>query len=219
LDDQFHHFSPAESPGGNVRHVLNAAIAPRPIAWVSSVAADGTYNLAPHSYTTVFSTTPPIVGFVSTGPKDTLRNVRYSREFVYNIVGEELAERMNLTSADFPPDVSEFAWAGLTPVASDVIATPRVGEAVIAMECRLVDIYQVPGAESWLMIGEVVRFHVADAIWRNGRIDPHLVRPVTRLGGNDYGTLGSMFRMKRPTYAGLTAPDADAVTPAAPGES
>jgi flavin reductase (DIM6/NTAB) family NADH-FMN oxidoreductase RutF len=199
--------------------VLNAAIAPRPIAWVSSVAEDGTFNLAPHSYTTVFSTKPPIVGFVSTGPKDTLRNVQNSREFVYNIVGEELAERMNLTSADFPPDVSEFAWAGLTPVASDVIATPRVGEAMIAMECRLVDIYQVPGAESWLMLGEVVRFHVADTVWRNERIDPDLVRPVTRLGGNDYGTLGSMFKMKRPTYAALTAPAADATTPGVSGGS
>ncbi len=202
MNDEFHHFSPGEAPGG-VRHVLNAAIAPRPIAWVSSVAQDGTYNLAPHSYTTVFSTKPPIVGFVSTGAKDTLRNVRYSREFVYNIVGETLAERMNMTSADFPPDVSEFAWAGLTPVASDAVATPRVGEAVIAMECRLVDIYQVPGAESWLMLGEVVRFHVADSVWTDERIDPALVRPVTRLGGSDYGTLGEMFTMKRPTYAGL----------------
>jgi flavin reductase (DIM6/NTAB) family NADH-FMN oxidoreductase RutF len=211
----FQHFSPEESPGGNVRHVLNAAIAPRPIAWVSSVAEDGTLNLAPHSYTTVFSTKPPIVGFVSTGPKDTLRNVRVSREFVYNIVGEELAEQMNLTSADFPPDVSEFAWAGLTPVTSDVIATPRVGEAVIAMECRLVDIYQVPGAESWLMLGEVVRFHVADRVWRNERIDPALVRPVTRLGGNDYGTLGAMFKMKRPTYADLSTREASIGAPGA----
>jgi flavin reductase (DIM6/NTAB) family NADH-FMN oxidoreductase RutF len=201
--DQFHHISPEEAPGGNVRHLLNAAIAPRPIAWVSTVAADGTLNLAPHSYTTVFSTKPPIVGFVSTGAKDTLRNARSSGEFVYNIVGEELGERMNLTSADFPPDVSEFSWTGLTPVPGNVITTPRVGEAPIAMECRLVDIYQVPGAESWLVLGEVVYFHIADRVWRDERIDPMLVQPLTRLGGNDYGTLGELFKMKRPTYAGL----------------
>jgi flavin reductase (DIM6/NTAB) family NADH-FMN oxidoreductase RutF len=170
---------------------------------VSTVAADGTLNLAPHSYTTVFSTKPPIVGFVSTGAKDTLRNTRSSGEFVYNIVGEELGERMNLTSADFPPDVSEFSWTGLTPVPGNVITTPRVGEAPIAMECRLVDIYQVPGAESWLVLGEVVYFHIADRVWRDERIDPMLVQPLTRLGGNDYGTLGELFKMKRPTYAGL----------------
>jgi len=198
------HFTPNEAPGG-VRHVINAIVAPRAIAWVASVAADGTHNLAPHSYTTVFSTSPPIVGFVSTGEKDTLRNVRATGEFVYNVVPDELLEPMNLTSADFPPEISEFAWSGLTPVPSDQVVPPRVGESPLAMECRVVSIVQVPGANSWLVMGEVLAFHIAARVWRNERIDLSLVRPLTRLGGNDYGRFGTIEKRERPVYADLLA--------------
>lgn len=198
------HVDPAEAPG-EVRHLLNAIVAPRAIAWVASVAADGTLNLAPHSYTTVFSTRPPIVGFVSTGEKDTLRNVRQSHEFTYNVVSEEVLNEMNLTSGDFPPDVSEFAWAGLTPLPSDCVAAPRVGESPLAMECRVVEIRQVPAASSWLILGEVLRFHIADRVWVNGRVSPALVRPLTRLSGNDYGTFGGTTNLKRPVFADLIA--------------
>jgi flavin reductase (DIM6/NTAB) family NADH-FMN oxidoreductase RutF len=196
------HFTPEDAPGG-ARHVLNAIVAPRAIAWVSSVASDGTLNLAPHSYTTVFSTDPPIVGFVSTGEKDTLRNVRQSGEFTYNVVSEELLEAMNLTSADFPPDESEFAWAELTPIPGDRIQAPRVKESPLAMECRVVQIMQVPGSQSWLILGEVLQCHVDARVWRNERIDLSEVRPLTRLGGNDYGVFGSITNRKRPQFADL----------------
>lgn len=199
---EFRSFGPADAPGG-VRHVLNAIVAPRAIAWVSSVAPDGTFNLAPHSYTTVMSADPPIVGFVSTGEKDTLRNVRESGEFVYNVVPDELLDMMNLTSADFPRDVSEFSWTGLTPASSTCIGAPRVAESPLNLECRLVQIVEVPGAKSWLIMGEVVAIHAAEHVWKHERIDLSIVRPLTRLGGNDYARFGEIVNRKRPVYADL----------------
>lgn len=201
------HFTAENAPGG-ARHVLNAIVAPRAIAWVSSVSADGTFNLAPHSYTTVFSTNPPIVGFVSTGEKDTLRNVRHSGEFTYNVVSDELLEVMNLTSADFPPEISEFAWAGLTPIPGEKVAAPRVAEAPASMECKVVQIMQVPGAKSWLVLGEVVAFHVSERVWKNERLDLAEVRPLARLGGSDYARFGEITTLKRPVYANLLADSA-----------
>jgi flavin reductase (DIM6/NTAB) family NADH-FMN oxidoreductase RutF len=202
------HFTAEEAPGG-ARHVLNAIVAPRAIAWVGSVGEDGTQNLAPHSYTTVFSTDPPIVGFVSTGEKDTLRNVRQSGEFTYNVVGDELLDVMNLTSADFPAEISEFAWTGLTPVPGEKVSAPRVAEAPASMECRVVQIAQVPGARSWLVLGEVVAFHVSGRVWKNERIDLDAVRPLARLGGSDYARFGEITTLKRPVYKNLIADAAE----------
>lgn len=202
------HYTPADIPGG-ARHLLNAAVAPRAIAWVSTLGEDGVPNLAPHSYTTVFSTNPPIVGFVSTGEKDTLRNVRFGEEFVYNVVGEDLLDAMNLTSADFPPEISEFDWAGLTPVASERVAPPRVGEAPISLECRLVQVIQVPGAQSWLVLGEVVAIHIDAAVWRTERVDLSLVKPPARLGGSEYARFGEVTKRTRPVYARLIEETAD----------
>lgn len=182
-------------------HLLNAAIAPRPVAWVSTVSADGVPNLAPHSYTTVFATDPPVVGFVSVGRKDSLTNAEATREFVLNIASLGLLEQLNLTAADFPPEEDEFAWAGLTPVASDVVRPPRVGEAPVSFETRVHDI--VPVHNCWLILGEVVRVHVAADVWRDGRIDPVLLDPVLRLSGAGFAHLGETFRLERPTYRGI----------------
>jgi flavin reductase (DIM6/NTAB) family NADH-FMN oxidoreductase RutF len=195
-------FTAANAPT-SVYQLLNAIVAPRPIAWVSTVAPDGTFNLAPHSYTTILSANPPMLGFVSTGRKDTLNNVERSGEFVYNIAGEWLGERMNRTSADFPANVSEFDWAGLTPEPSSLIKTPRVGEAEVAIENVVRDIYRIPGANSWMVVGEAVAFHIKPNIVRNGRVDTALLRPLGRLAGNDYATFGEVVTIARPTYAGL----------------
>ena len=202
------HFTPATSPGP-MRGVLNAIVAPRPVAWISTVSAEGTPNVAPHSYTTVFSTEPPIIGFVSSGRKDTLRNCEATGEFVYNVASERLLERMHLTSADFPPEMSEFGWAGLTPTESSLVRAPRVGEAEVAIECRVVAVWQVPGAESWLVLGEAVAFQVAEAVLSGERIDPAKVRPIARLAGNDYSTLGEILTLARPTWEGLLAQGAE----------
>lgn len=191
-------------------HLLNSLVVPRPIAWVSTLSEAGVANLAPHSYFTVVSSNPPIVCFSSAGVKDTLRNVRHMRDFVVNVVGEELAEPMNLTSADFPPGESEFVAAGLTPAPSDLVRAPRLAEAPAAMECRLVQIIEIGRIPNHLVIGEVVRFHVAARVWRDGRVDLAAVRPVGRLAGSGYSYTREFFRMDRPTYAGLIAAAQDA---------
>jgi flavin reductase (DIM6/NTAB) family NADH-FMN oxidoreductase RutF len=203
MDEPRISLNPADLPGNGAYHLLNAAIAPRPIAWVASMAADGTPNIAPHSYTTVFSPNPPIVGFISVGRKDTLRNVEATGDFVYHIADEALAERLNLTAADFPPDVSEFDWADLTPVPSDVVRTPRVAEAPIAFEATAAEIHRVRQTNNYLITGEIVRIHLAERILNGERIDPAKLRPLGRLAGSQFSHLGELFKMERPTYRGL----------------
>jgi len=199
---EIRHFDSADAPG-HIRHVLNAIVAPRPIAWVGSLAPNGAVNLAPHSYTTVFGVQPPIVGFVSTGKKDTLQNIIDRGEFVYHVAGEDLGEKLNLTSADFPREISELDWAGLTPAPSDLIETPHLLEAEVAIECRLHDIVEIRQAGSWLVLGEALRFHVHERVIERERIEPWLIRPLARLAGNDYSTFGTVLRMERPTYQRL----------------
>lgn len=193
---------PASVTGG-MYHLLNAVIAPRPIAWVSTVALDGTFNLAPHSYTTVLSPNPPIVGFVSVGRKDTLRNVENGSDFVYHIADESLGERLNRTAADFPPDESEFSWAGLTAMPSDLVRPPRVAEAPVAFETRVIEIKQIAETNNHLVMGEIIRLHIAEAIVADGRIDPAKLRPLCRLAGSGFSRLGELFSMPRPTYKDL----------------
>ena len=191
-------------PGG-AYHLLNSVIGPRPIAWVSTVGPDGTFNVAPHSYTTVVSPSPPMVAFVSVGRKDTLRNAEESGEFVYNIGSGALIERINRSAADFPRSVSEFEWAGLTPVPSELVKPPRVGEAPVAMEATVVDIYQVGRTENYMVIGQVRLIHLDESIMANGRVDATLLDPVGRLAGSEYARIGKVFSLERPTYRGLIA--------------
>jgi flavin reductase (DIM6/NTAB) family NADH-FMN oxidoreductase RutF len=179
-------------------HLLNAAIAPRPVAWVSTVDAHGVPNLAPHSYTTIFATDPPTIGFVSVGRKDSLNNAETTGEFVLNIAGISLIEQLNTTAANFPPQEDEFSWARLTHVASDSVRPPRVGEAPVAFETRVAQV--IPIGNCFLVLGEVQRVHVARAILRDDRIDPVLLDPVLRLAGSMFAHLGATFQLARPTY-------------------
>jgi flavin reductase (DIM6/NTAB) family NADH-FMN oxidoreductase RutF len=151
----------------------------------------------------IIATNPPIIAFSSTGEKDTLRNVRATREFVFNQVPEALAEEMNLSSANFPPDTSEFDWAGLTPVPGTAIRTPRVGEAPVALECRLLDIQEWGQTPAYLIIGEVVHIAVDPAFLKDGLLDYETTHPVGRLSGSDYSSTRAFFAMPRPTYQGL----------------
>jgi flavin reductase (DIM6/NTAB) family NADH-FMN oxidoreductase RutF len=203
---------PADIAGG-MYHLLNAVIAPRPISWISSLAADGTFNLAPHSYTTVLSPKPPIVGFVSIGRKDTVRNVEATGDFVYHIADESLGERLNRTAADFPPDESEFDWAGLTPIPSDLVQAPRVKEAPVSFEAKLIEVMQVADTNNFLVMGEVIQVHVADAIVTDGRIDPAKLRPLGRLSGSNFSHLGEIFSMSRPSYKSLLESHAEKMKP------
>ena len=138
-----------ESAGfSNVYKVMVGSIVPRPIAFVSTVSPSGNYNLSPFSFFTGASANPPVICFcpmrsAEGRKKDTQNNIESTREFVVNIVSEEFVERMNATSAEFPPEVDEFQVAGLTPIASDLVKAPRVKESHVSMECRLFRIFEV----------------------------------------------------------------------------
>ena len=158
---------------------------------------------------------PPTIAFSSSlrgergaerTKKDTLRNVEVTHEFVVNVVDDALAEQMNLTSGDYPPEVDEFAVTGLTAAPSAKVKPPRVADAPISMECKLARIIPVGNAPANLVLGEIVYFHVRDDIYdaATGRLDMHRLRPVGRLCGNLYTHVHDIFEMKRPgtTYRG-----------------
>ena len=190
----------------DVYKLLIGAIVPRPIAFVSTVSPEGVRNLAPFSFFTAISANPPVICFCPMrrpGPlsyKDTLHNIARTREFVVNIVSEEFAEKMNICSGDFPPDVDEFEASGLTPIASDLVKAARVAESHVQMECRLymtIEIGELAGSGN-LVLGEVMRLHVDDAVVDGFRIDPDKLRAIGRMGGNAYTRTGDRFEMIRP---------------------
>jgi flavin reductase (DIM6/NTAB) family NADH-FMN oxidoreductase RutF len=182
-------------PADQLYRLLTGLVVPRPIAWVSTVAADGVRNIAPHSYFALVSHDPPHVAFSSTSVRDTLTNVRARGEFVVNVVTADLVDQMNLTATDFPPGEDEFVWAGLAAVPAARVAVPRVARARAHLECRLAQ--EVAVGSATLVIGEVVHVHVEPGVWRDGRVDPALLDPVGRLAGNQYATLGDIFALPR----------------------
>lgn len=205
MSEAYRTFDATTDPGERgLYFLLTSMIIPRPVAWVSTLAPDGTANVAPFSFTTVLSAEPPpVVCFVSSGVKDSMENARHQGDFVYNIGGEELLEQINLTSADLHRDESEFEWTRLTPIPSDIVKSPRIGEAPISMECRLVDIVPFGGGHGYLVAGEVVRMHVAERIFSGDRVDPNKLRPICRLSGSNYATLGEIISIKRPSRQDL----------------
>ena len=134
---------------------FNAIVGPRPIGWISTRSASGVNNLAPYSFFNAFNYVPPIIGFASIGYKDTLRNIEETGEFVWNLTTRALADAMNQSCAAVGPEVSEFDLAGLTPLASEVVAPPRVAESPVTLECKRTQVLQLQGAdgaqvETWL---------------------------------------------------------------------
>ncbi|MFN2588884.1 MAG: flavin reductase family protein [Actinomycetota bacterium] len=203
---QLRAIDPARLEGREPYFLITSLVVPRPIAWVSSVSEEGVFNVAPHSYFNVISSNPWIVHFTSTGEKDTLRNVRATGEFVVNVVGRELVEAMNFTSADFPPHESEFEWAGLEPAASSRVAPPRVARARVAFECRVDDV--VSKGNGHMVFGDVLLAHVDEALFSDGRVDPHLLQPVARLGGALYTEAAAgIFELPRPTWEQIRTGD------------
>lgn len=191
--------------------LLIGSVVPRPIAWVSSVDADGMRNLAPFSYFMAITHDPPTVAFSSgprgadvgggvRGKKDTLHNVEVTREFVVNVVDDALAEAMNVTSGDYAADVDEFTKAGLEAASSVKVRAPRVAAAPVSMECRLARVIPVGNLPHHLIIGEIVHVHVRDDVYdpATGRLDMHRLKPVGRLAGHLYTHVHDIFEMKRP---------------------
>ena len=184
--------------------VLAGSIVPRPIAFVSTVSPAGVNNLAPFSFFNAVCGNPPVVLFCPVWrnpPKDTLVNIRANREFVINIVNEDIVEAMNVCSAEFTPDVDEFQVSGLTAVKSDLVAPMRVAESPVSMECRLLQIVEVGNGpmSGNIVIGEVMRFHVNDAIIdEQFTIDADKLKAVGRMSGYDYATTRDRFSLVRP---------------------
>jgi flavin reductase (DIM6/NTAB) family NADH-FMN oxidoreductase RutF len=189
---------PTAMPASKVYELLTMLVVPRPIAWVSTLAVDGTPNIAPHSYFNIMSNAPPVVHFTSAGEKDTLRNVRATGEFVINVVSRDLLEQMNLTAADFPAHVDEFGWANLGRTPSSVVKAPRVTRARAAMECTLRQVLEIGNGR--MTFGDVIRIHTDDDLWVDGEIPPERLDAVGRLGGSAYQVLDGVERHDRPSW-------------------
>jgi flavin reductase (DIM6/NTAB) family NADH-FMN oxidoreductase RutF len=200
------HFYEPKDGHGLPHDPFNAIVGPRPIGWVSTRSNDGVLNLAPYSFFTAFNYIPPIVGFSSTGPKDSLRNVQENGMFVWNLVTRPLAEAMNQTCAPVGPEVNEFELAGLQTAPSRVVDVPRVAASPVSFECRSTQIIQLEGLDrqkvpTWLVLGEVVGVHIADHLLKDGIYDTANAGHILRGGGPaDYFSIGpeQLFHMWRP---------------------
>jgi flavin reductase (DIM6/NTAB) family NADH-FMN oxidoreductase RutF len=186
--------------------LLTGAVVPRPIAWVSTVSAEGKLNLAPFSFFQGVCGDPPTV-MISVGRrpdgelKDTGLNALEIGEFVVNIVSLELGAAMNESSRDYPYGVSEFEPAGVQTAPSRLVRPPRVAEAPIALECRLIKRVNVGRDDNYsVLFGEVVCFYVRDDLYDRGRIDFERLQPLGRLAGNLYSSQGEIVELVRPVY-------------------
>lgn len=194
---------PADLPPRDAYRLMISLIVPRPIAWVSTQGLDGTLNLAPYSFFNGVAGNPPTV-MVAFGqrrgtPKDSLRNIQETGEFVVNIVGAELAEAMNRTSGDYAYGIDEFDLAGVETAPSIDVRPPRVALAPAALEVRATQFIPVEETSYTVVFGRVLRYHLREGLLRpNGLADPRLLNPVARLGGDEYALLGELFELRRP---------------------
>lgn len=211
------HITISELSSRDLYNILLSSVAPRPIAWVSTISVSGRLNLAPFSFFNCVCVDPPLLAFapgfrpiqsgsaatsaVTTEAKDTLRNVRETREFVVNVVTYELLERMNLTSGEYDSSINEFELAGLTPLPSKAVRPSRVGESPVSFECVLRQTLDFSNSAQGtsLVIGEVVALHVNDAHLIEGRIDRDSLDLVGRMGGIQYARTSDRIELARPS--------------------
>lgn len=190
--------------------LMAAAITPRPIAWVTTLSADGVRNAAPYSFFNMMGADPPLVAIgMMRRPdgthKDSARNVLDTGEFVVNLVARHDAEAMNFTCIDAPPDFDELAQGGIAVEPSIAIAPPRIASAPVAMECRLADALE--RGSTTVVLGEVLHFHIADAFIDPDRLhtDTPAMHLIARMhGAGTYVTGGEMFGMERPIFGKFT---------------
>ena len=199
-------FKSAETDNATLYKLLTGTVIPRPIGWVSTVDENGVNNLAPFSFFNAVGEDPPHVMFstVRTGDKnkDTLNNVLANKQFVVNLVTEEVVKKMNTTASPVEAGVDEFELADLTPLDSEFVKPKRVAESLVHFECEMVHHYFLEDHKNGgacIVIGRVLAIHVADEIlMERNRIDLEKYRPVARLAGSNYGKLGEIFTVKRP---------------------
>lgn len=206
-------YRPGLDPHGLDRNPFKALVAPRPIAWVSSLDGAGRANLAPFSFFNAVAEEPPILMFAPYNKKaeeplekDTLRNVLETGEYVINVPPRALFEKMVGTSGPFLAGEDEFEKVGLTKAPSEVVRPPRVAEAPASFECRLITRVELPSANpaygNGAIFGEVVGVHIDPAVVREGRVDVTIYQPLARLGYLDYAAVERVFSMPRPKGGG-----------------
>lgn len=200
---------PKEIAVPKLHHYLLGAVGPRPIAFASTVDADGNDNLAPFSFFNVFSANPPILIFSparsgrTNETKDTYNNVKVHPEVVINVVNYDIVQQMSLASSPFKPRVSEFEKAGFTALASETVAPKRVAESPVQFECKVIEVKELgdQGGAGNLVICEVQRIHIDEGVLNEDQmIDQHKIDLVSRMGGNWYCRADekSMFEITKP---------------------
>ncbi len=186
--------------------LLIGSIVPRPIGFISTISPDGVNNLAPFSFFNGVCSEPmtvlfcPVIRGSDGQEKDTLKNIKSTKEFVANIVSEEIAEQMNQCSAEYPYGIDEFKESGLTPIKATVVKPPLIREAKINMECKLIQLVEIgnkPGGGT-IVIGEVVYFHIQEDVYKDGKIILNKLKPIGRLGGTEYCRVTDNFSLVRP---------------------
>jgi len=184
----------------DIYRALISVVVPRPIAFVSTLGSDGRTNVSPFSFFNAIASAPPLVGIAildrAGDPKDTLRNIRETREFVANLVSEPMLDAMVRTSGDWPAGVSEFEVAGLTEAPSERVKPPSVAESPVHLECTLHQ--EIALGTSFLLVGEVVMLRVRDDVVTDGRVDPMKLQAVGRLGGELYSLMREVVKVSRP---------------------
>jgi flavin reductase (DIM6/NTAB) family NADH-FMN oxidoreductase RutF len=202
-DMQRHELPFASMSTGAGYALLTSVVVPRPIAWVITRSASGTVNLAPHSFFTVASHAPPVIQFTSVGAKDTLRNARETGELVVHLSPEWLIDEVNLTGVNAPPDVSEVELAGLETEPSVAVACPRLVASPVALECTLERLVEVGACT--LVLARVVHASVDEAALdlsdpERPYADIRRLRPLARLGRDEWSTIGEIVTRKRPVW-------------------
>lgn len=200
---------PEDLPHRERHQLLLGGVAPRPIAFVSSIAPEGNVNLSPFSFFNAYSSKPPIVAIgpaiaARTGrAKDTLLNIIEQKECTISTVSYAMVHRMNIASAEYPRNVDEFIKAGFSKGASRLVKPPYVAESPYSMECKLIQNIELRrdiGGNGNLMMLEVVAFHVMDSVMVDGRIDPHKMDLVARLSHGYYTRTTEIFEAKQPVH-------------------
>jgi flavin reductase (DIM6/NTAB) family NADH-FMN oxidoreductase RutF len=191
------HFLVGERDPREIYAIMTASIIPRPIAWVSTRSRDGIDNLAPHSFFTVASVSPPILQFTSVSDKDSLRNVRETGEFVISVVTRDLMEAANTSGTPFPPEVSEFDAAGVERAESMSVRPPRVAASPIGFECKLHSI--IGFGMSSVVLGTVTAVHLDESVLEDGLPATRKVNAAARLGRDEWSLIGELFDMHRVT--------------------
>ncbi|MGA2794513.1 MAG: flavin reductase family protein [Roseiarcus sp.] len=189
------------------RDPFKAIVAPRPIGWISTRSKEGLINLAPYSFFNAFASSPPIVGFSSEGAKDSAAFARDSGEFVVNLATMDLLRQVSETSAPLPRGQSEFDHSGLTMAPCRLVGAPRVAESHAAMECKVIEIVALKNIQSepignYLVLGQVVAFHIDERFIHDGVFDAAAARSLARCGYQDYAVVDKLFTLARPPGGG-----------------